>query len=677
MGQRLFVASIACIFVLPALVRAAETSAAQNTVAIDANAEVAAVLFAASATQAAAAKSSDAKLRAQRARIQELAAGLESGDMRHRAEMTAAQDAFVKELAARDRDYSAQIAVFRGAVTDIAATPEGARALERFNAGDEAGALVILDRLRATNDQMRQARAKLEDAAEGRRIARLAMEARTRGKVTTQAAIERFEGVVKLDPGVSSDWLSLIELYRDAGQLQDARKAVDALTAAAHDDGERARASGERSEVLFQLGQVAESRAAAEDAVTISRRLAASDPADSQLAFGLARSLVSLGEVARRQADANTALKVYSEAVGISRRLMQVEPDVLLWRNKLASDLLHLSDALNQLGDIAASRVALEENLSILRPLAAQNPDNIVYPRRISVTLMWLADALTSLGLFKDSRAAIDEIIQIATRLSGADPANLILKRDLAYGLSKLGTVQRIDGDFAGSLATARLTRELFVEIARPADASLDARVDEGYSTTDISKMLYLMGDFAGAVEMSALSIARMRKLATTDSTDGTMYQYLAQALPPQGDALRSTGDFAGARRAYEEAIRIDRGLMAKGLENVYYQNDLAIGLLGLGQLEKAQRRNGAAVRALNESLAIRRKLARQQAGNSANERAIAETMREMIDLPGSKVTWAAFGEQLEAMQHNGLFWPADQAWLEEWRAHTGSAQKP
>lgn len=99
----------------------ATTAAAQ--VQVDPHAEVAAVLFAASATQAALARSLDTTLQAQQQRIAQLAAELTAGDDRHRAEMAAAQEAFVAELAAQDREYVAQIDVFRTAVNDIAASP--------------------------------------------------------------------------------------------------------------------------------------------------------------------------------------------------------------------------------------------------------------------------------------------------------------------------------------------------------------------------------------------------------------------------------------------------------------------------------------------------------------------------------------------------------------------------
>src|SRR5688572_11898175 len=80
---------------------------------VDARAEIAAALFAASATQAAADQLADAKMRAQRKEIEALRAAVRAGDARRRAEPTAAEEEFVAALAARDRTYAQEIAVFR------------------------------------------------------------------------------------------------------------------------------------------------------------------------------------------------------------------------------------------------------------------------------------------------------------------------------------------------------------------------------------------------------------------------------------------------------------------------------------------------------------------------------------------------------------------------------------
>ena len=372
--QRSMVVILLSLFVLaPRSDGAASTaSPAGEATVVDVHAEIAAVLYAASATQAAMSKSADDRLRRQQERIKSLAAEIQAGDTRHRAEMIAAQESFVAELTQRDREYAAQIAVFRNAVSDIASTPDGAKALERFNAGDEVGAIAILDKLRATNERMRQARAKLEDAADARRIARLALEAKTRGKLTTAAVIVRFEEVVQLDPGIFSDWLELDRLYQDAGRLGDARKAVDSLAAAARDDPERALAFSERSDVLLGQGDLAGARAAAERALQISRKLFAADPKNVELGFTFSHSLITFGEVARRQGDLATAEKAYVEEIGFARKRADADPHNLRVQKALCGDLLHLSDVLIQRGELVGARTALEETLSILRQLATE-----------------------------------------------------------------------------------------------------------------------------------------------------------------------------------------------------------------------------------------------------------------------------------------------------------------
>src|SRR5579872_2318890 len=183
---------------------------------VDAKAEVAAALYAASATQAAAERVADAKLRVQRKVIEQLREKVRTGVSETasvRSELARAQEEYVAELAKRDRAYSEEIAVLRAAVQDIAASPAGAAALARFNAGDEVGALAVLDDLRGARDAARQKRAAIESAAEARRIATLALDARTKGKVTTTDAIARFEEVTRLDPGVHWDWVELGRLY--------------------------------------------------------------------------------------------------------------------------------------------------------------------------------------------------------------------------------------------------------------------------------------------------------------------------------------------------------------------------------------------------------------------------------------------------------------------------------
>ena len=176
-ARSLFTLALLCCATTPVIAQMPTGMVAK----VDARAEVAAALYAASATQAASERFADAKMRAQRTEIERLRVQVRAGAdgaAQAQAAVTAAQEAYVAALAQRDRAYGQEIAVFRSAVQDIASTPEGAAALARFNDGDEIGALAILDALRTARDTARQKRADIESATEGRRIAALALEAR-------------------------------------------------------------------------------------------------------------------------------------------------------------------------------------------------------------------------------------------------------------------------------------------------------------------------------------------------------------------------------------------------------------------------------------------------------------------------------------------------------------------
>ena len=185
--------------------------------AVDAGAEVAAALYAASATQEAVQRIAEAKFNAAEARITALSAKVRAGQI-ERAELVAAQQDFIAQLAAKDRAYAGAIAILRQSVTDIAVTPQGAAALAEYNAGDEAGALAVLDRLQAADEAARQRATDIQKAVGERRIAELAFDARDKGKVDTASVISRYEQVTRLDPGEFWDWVELSRLYRDAGR---------------------------------------------------------------------------------------------------------------------------------------------------------------------------------------------------------------------------------------------------------------------------------------------------------------------------------------------------------------------------------------------------------------------------------------------------------------------------
>ena len=322
----------------------------------DARAEVAAALYAASATQAAAEKVADTRVRAQRQEIESLRARMHEGELRLRSELAAAEEKYVAALAARDRAYAQEIAVFRNAVESIAATPEGVAALARFNAGDEVGALAVLDDLRAAQDAAEKKSGEIKSATRGRHNAMLALEARNRGKVTTAQVIARFEEVARLDPGVHWDWVELGRLYMQAGKLPGALRAAKAAADTAQDDRDRSVALNELGDVQVAQGNLPAALASYQASHDIFERLAKADPGNTDWQRDLSVSHIKIGDVQIPQGNLPAALASFQASLAIRERLSQVDPGNAEWQrdlmvsyvkmNGISGDKAHIAKAL-------------------------------------------------------------------------------------------------------------------------------------------------------------------------------------------------------------------------------------------------------------------------------------------------------------------------------------------
>lgn len=341
-SRGVFSCILSCCAVLAILIQVPFTLAAAAT--IDPKAEVSAALFSASATLAAEKRADNAKLRASRKEIEALRAQVQAGAAHHQAELTAAEEQYVAALAERDRVYAQEIAVFRKAVEDIAATPEGATALARFNAGDEPGALLVLDQLRAAHDAARKKRADLESAVEGRRIATLALEARTKGKVTTAQVITRYEEVTRLDPGVHWDWVELGRLYQAIGNLPAALRAAQAAAKTAENDRNHSVANNELGDVLVAQGDLPAALASYRAGLTIRETLAQRDPGNTTWQRDLSLSHNKLGDVLVAQGNLPAALTSYRADLGIAETLAQRDPGNTAWQRDLVVSYVKLSE---------------------------------------------------------------------------------------------------------------------------------------------------------------------------------------------------------------------------------------------------------------------------------------------------------------------------------------------
>ena len=199
--------------------------------------------------------------------------------------------------------YREEIAILRASVNDITSIPDGAAALARHNAGDEAGALPILDDLTRARDKARQKRELMESASDRRQSATLAIDARDNGKITTEQSIARFEEVTQHDPGVHWDWVQFGCLYRSLGRLSDASAASQLATYTADSERDHDVALNELGNAQERHGEVAATMASYRKAIAIAETVAGHDPSNSDWLHRIPVSYKNLGDVQLMQGD--------------------------------------------------------------------------------------------------------------------------------------------------------------------------------------------------------------------------------------------------------------------------------------------------------------------------------------------------------------------------------------
>ncbi len=389
---------------------------AQST-RVDARAEVAAALYAASATQAAELRNMDARLRQARAEIERLRAQGAGA----RAELISAQERYIADLAARDRAYAQEIAVFRAAVADIASTPEGVAILTQRRPGNLRQARAQLLALIDTRNAAEQRATDIRRAANLRTGATFALDDRAKGEATTAEVMALYEQVTRLDPSVHWDWIELTRLYVDAGRLSDAQQSANRALALASDLRERSVALIGLGDVLGIQGDLRGARARYEEALSIDRQIAATSALDADTRRDLSITLGRLGDVSLGLGDVGGALRYYEDML---QRDVQIARESPTWIGFLdvCSDLWGITDTLVAAGDLSRARQFIELGVGGCEQLVTDGVTGA--PLQLAYARWRLANIRAAQGDVAFARDEFRSLQLFADEATRADPSN-------------------------------------------------------------------------------------------------------------------------------------------------------------------------------------------------------------------------------------------------------------
>jgi tetratricopeptide (TPR) repeat protein len=354
---------------------------------------------------------------------------------------------------------------------------------------------------------------------------------------------------------------------------------------------EKARALGNLSVRLSDLGRREDALAAAEEAVALYRTLAAQRPDAFRpdLATSLNNLAAMLSDLGRRE----DALAAAEEAVALRRT------QAAAFRPDLATSLNNLANMLSDLGRREDALAAAAEAVALYRTLAAQRPD--AFRPDLATSLNNLAALLSALGRREDALAAAAEAVALYRTLAAQRPD--AFRPNLAMSLNNLAAMLSALGRREDALAAAEEAVALRSTLAAQRPDTF--RPDLAMSLNNLANMLSDLGRREDALAAGEESVALRRTLAA--QRPDAFRPDLATSLNNLANRLSALGRREDALAAGEEAVALRRTLAAQRPDA--FRPDLATSLMVLAQCLDAMGRpdeglqsNVAAIQTLSDA---------------------------------------------------------------------------
>ncbi len=341
--------------------------------------------------------------------------------------------------------------------------------------------------------------------------------------------------------------------------LVEARRLVDDLSATGGQRSDlvalRGRALAELSKTLRIQGRTTEALRDAEGAVAAFRDLVVREPEVTDWYLALSTSLDRLGDNsfdAGRHADAERA---YREALELLERHAKGAPaatieNIAVGQEKIA-ELLQLQGRTDDAIDL------LQKSLAAREQLARTEPDRIELTRAVNVSHGKLADALWGQGRLDAAETHQKSRVASAERLAALHPDDTALQRELGQAYRGLAVVLAERGQMSDweplSLKDIAIFKSL---VASDPDRS-DWRFEYVAATEQLGSALLKAGRSGDALTNLRESLEAAKTLAEKDTGQPAAQHTLALAHKKTGDAMRATGDPAGAADAYRTSLAI------------------------------------------------------------------------------------------------------------------------
>ena len=314
-------------------------------------------------------------------------------------------------------------------------------------------------------------------------------------------------------------------------------------------------------------GRTGDALASLERALELRRRSRSLVAAGAAADLAEARLLVRLGSVLAARGATSAALARHREALAIygaalaSRSSPGATAPSTGQRLEMAQALIAVGDDLWELGDVPAAAASYREALAAAGAARAGDAASPLAIRQVGVAEQRLGDAAAEAGDWPRALAHHGASLAVDRELAARAKDDAEVRRDLGTDLSRLGADYAAQGRAAEALARHREAIELREALLAEEPEDARALEDAAESRFQAGKVLVALARPQEAVDEIAVAIERWRNLAGRDAGNVRWQDELAAGLTTLAEVERARGRRHPAAEAIEEALAIRRRL--------------------------------------------------------------------------------------------------------------------
>ena len=243
------------------------------------------------------------------------------------------------------------------------------------------------------------------------------------------------------------------------------------------------------------LGDTAGALRSYHEALAISERLRAAQPADRLAIRSVGVSLEKLSELQAATGDLPAAVQTARRSLDAFKAVAAANPAEAAAQRSLAISYLKVGDVsgnpnFTNAGDAGGALASYRASLEILQALHAAEPASTAAEQLIGVLQERIGTMLLADDKIDEAQESYLISQRIRERLAAAEPDNANFVRDAAISHEKVANVQTARGDRAGAIASRRKSLAIFDQLARADRRNVQAQQSVAISYLHLADLL-------------------------------------------------------------------------------------------------------------------------------------------------------------------------------------------